>query len=42
MKIAGLNIPHTFLMGKIGSNFLAKISAEVYFKVNMLHLHKGG
>ena len=37
VKIAGLNIPHIFLVGKIApncilrSNFLAKISEEVNF-----------
>ena len=47
VEIAGLNIPHTFLVGKIapncilGRNFLAKISTEVYFKANKLYLHQG-
>ena len=46
MKIAGLNIPHIFLMGKnapnciLKSDFLAKTAAEVYFKANKLHLHQ--
>ena len=48
MKISGINIPHTFLVGKIapncilGSGFLAKTSAEVDFKANELRLHQGG
>ena len=46
MEIAGLNIPHIFLMGKnapnciLKSNFLAKTAAEVYFKANKLYLHQ--
>ena len=47
MEIAGLNIPHTFLVNEIspncilGSDFLAKITAKVDFKANKLCLHQG-
>ena len=47
VEIARFNIPHTFLVGEIspncilGSDFLAKIAAEVDFKANKLCLHQG-
>ena len=48
VKIARLNIPHTFLVGKIapncilGSNFLEKIFKKVDFKGNELQFYQGG
>ena len=48
VEIAGLNIPHNFLVGKIapncilGSDFLAKTSEEVDIKANEIHLHQRG
>ena len=47
VEIAGFNILHTFLEGKIApncilrSNFLAKIAVEVGFKANELLLYQG-
>ena len=46
MEIARFNIPHNLLVGKIapncilGSNFVAKIDAEVDSKTNMPCLHQ--
>ena len=46
IEIARLNIPNIFLVGKIApncileSNFFAKTSEEVDFKVNELFLYK--
>ena len=48
VETAGLNIPHTFLVGKIapnyilGNNYLAKTSAEVDLKAKKLHFHQRG